>query len=218
MSAPKRPPSGLRRFLDMQRQRDWMEGRTTLRDTAKRAESPELRLKYLPRYQKLMALPQARDVLDVLARYGHDCLPIPRKTERAYWSVSCLPATPGKALIRINASWMELFSLHRHEDGIRGTFLLHLSDFTTDHSPDRDSLDQAFLERSVVDSEDVSCFFPRGRDMLGVKVRGVASITKFMDTPRALAAIRAFNLTHMNRGRNAYQASHCYSLADHMLG
>jgi hypothetical protein len=25
-------------------------------------------------------------------------------------------------------------------------------------------------------------------------------------------------LTHMNRGRNAYQASHCYSLADHMLG
>jgi hypothetical protein len=32
-----------------------------------------------------------------------------------------------------------------------------------------------------------------------------------------LRAIRAFNLTHMNRGRNAYQASHCYSLADHML-
>jgi hypothetical protein len=34
---------------------------------------------------------------------------------------------------------------------------------------------------------------------------------------RALRAIRAFNLTHMNRGRNAYQASHCYSLADRML-
>ena len=133
MSPPKRPATGLRRFLDMQRQRDWMEGKATLRDTAKRAESLELRLKYLPRYQKLMTLPQARDVLDVLARYGRDCLPIPRTTERAYWSVSCLPATPGKALIRINASWMELFSLHRHEDGIRGTFLLHLSDFTTDH-------------------------------------------------------------------------------------
>jgi len=27
-----------------------------------------------------------------------------------------------------------------------------------------------------------------------------------------------FNLTHMNRGRNAYQASHCPSLADHMVG
>jgi hypothetical protein len=34
---------------------------------------------------------------------------------------------------------------------------------------------------------------------------------------RARRAIRNFNLTHMNRGRNAYQASHCYSLADHMV-
>ena len=28
----------------------------------------------------------------------------------------------------------------------------------------------------------------------------------------------AFNLTHMSRGRNAYQASHCYSVADYMVG
>jgi len=32
-----------------------------------------------------------------------------------------------------------------------------------------------------------------------------------------LHAIRKFNLGHLNRGRNAYQASHCYSLADQML-
>ena len=51
-----------------------------------------------------------------------------------------------------------------------------------------------------------------------MKVRGSASIAKFLVEPRALRAIRRFNLTHMNRGRNAYQASHCYSLADHMLG
>jgi hypothetical protein len=36
--------------------------------------------------------------------------------------------------------------------------------------------------------------------------------------PRALRAIRNSNLTHMNRGRNAYQASHCYSVADHVVG
>ena len=50
-----------------------------------------------------------------------------------------------------------------------------------------------------------------------MKVRGAASIRKFLANPRALRAIRSFNLTHMNRGRNAYQASHCYSVADHML-
>ena len=60
-------------------------------------------------------------------------------------------------------------------------------------------------------------FFPRGDDIFGIKVRGFASIGKFLGTRRVLRAIRAFNLTHMNRGRNAYQASHCYSLADCML-
>jgi hypothetical protein len=55
-------------------------------------------------------------------------------------------------------------------------------------------------------------------DTFGVKVRGAASIRAFLAEPRALRAIRRFNLTHMNCGGNAYLASHCYSLADHMPG
>jgi hypothetical protein len=68
----------------------------------------------------------------------------------------------------------------------------------------------------VVEPEDVSHFLWKA-DTFGVKVRGAASIRNFLGDPRALRAIRRFNLTHMNRGRNAYQASHCYSLADVML-
>jgi hypothetical protein len=51
-----------------------------------------------------------------------------------------------------------------------------------------------------------------------LKVHGSASIRRLLETPRALRGIRNFNLTHMNRGRNAYQASHCYSVADHIVG
>lgn len=194
-----------------------MQGKASLRDAGKRVDSPELRLKYVPRFEKLLRRPQAKEVLEILGRYGRDCLPIPRTTERHYWSVSCLPSTPGKALVRVNASWMELFALNADGDGVRARFLVHLSDFTTDHSVDQDKVDEAFLERCVAAPEDVGCFFPRGQDIFGVKVRGIRSIRKFMANRRALRAIRAFNLTHMNRGRNAYQASHCYSLADHML-
>jgi len=194
-----------------------MQGKTRLRDADERADSPELRLKYAARFEKLLRRPQAREVLEILGRYGRDCIPIPLTTERHYWSVSCLPSTPGKALIRVNASWMELFALYADGEGIRANFLLHLSDFTRDHSLDRDRVDESFLERCVEAPEDVGSFFPRGQDIFGVKVRGFASIGKFMKTRRALRAIRHFNLTHMNRGRNAYQASHCYSLADHML-
>lgn len=194
-----------------------MEGRAVLRDSDERAESLELRLKYVARFEKLLRRPQAPEVLEILRRYGRDCIPIPRRTERDYWSVSCLPSTPGKALVRVNASWMELFALNADGDGIRARFLVHLSDFTTDRSVEQDRLDEGFLESCVAMPEDVGWFFPRGADIFGIKVRGIGSIGKFLATPRALRAIRAFNLTHMNRGRNAYQASHCYSLADYML-
>jgi hypothetical protein len=219
MSAPRRPSTtGLRRFLDLRQQRDWMEGKTIPPDADERAESLELRLRYAARFEKLLRRPQAQPVLEILRRYGRDCIPMPRATERHYWSVSCLPSTPGKALVRVNASWMELFSLYGDGDDIRALFLVHLSDFTTDRSLDHDRVDEALLERCVTTPEDVSHVFPRGQDIFGIKVAGFASIAKFLATRRALRAIRAFNLTHMNRGRNAYQASHCYSLADYMVG
>ncbi len=217
MNATRRSMTGLQRFLDLSQQRDWMQGRTILRDTGERADSPELRLKYVARFEKLLRRPQARTVLEILRRYGRDCIPIPRTTERHYWSVSCLPSTPGKALVRVNASWMELFALYADGEDIRAKFLVHLSDFTTDHSLERGQLDESLIEQCVATPEDVGYFFPRGDDIFGIKVRGFRSIGKFLKKRRALRAIRAFNLTHMNRGRNAYQASHCYRLADYMV-
>ena len=144
-------------------------------------------------------------------------MPIPRTTERYYWSVSCLPSTSDKPLTRVNASWMELFTLLPDGDGLRSRFILHLSDFTADGSPEPDHLDEALIEQCVERPEDVSHFFWKA-DTFGVKVRGSASIRKFLATTHSLRAIRRFNLTHMNRGRNAYQASHCYSVADVMVG
>ena len=208
---------GLRQFLDPEQQRAWIEGEPDLRDADERPESLEHRFKYVARFEKLLRRPQAQDVLDILRLYGASCIPIPRRTERRYWSVSCLPSTSDKPLVRVNASWMELFTLLPDGESIRARFILHLSDFTTDGSPEPEQLNQAFLENCVARPEDVSHFLWKA-DTFGVKVRGSASIRKFLADPRALRAIRRFNLTHMNRGRNAYQASHCYSLADVMLG
>ncbi len=218
MSAP--PPKsikGLRQFVGLERQRDWVKGRAVLRDDKKRSDSPELRLKYLTRFQKLLRRPQAQEALEILRIYGQNCIPVPRRTERHYWSVSCLPSTSDKPLIRVNASWMELFTLYADAESIRARFIVHLSHFTTDRSSVEGHVDESFLERCVARPEDVGYFFPRGDDIFSIKIRGPASIRKFLATARILRAIRTFNLTHMNRGRNAYQGSHCYSLADRML-
>ena len=212
-----RSATGLRQFLDPKQQREWIEGKTSLLDAEDRPECLEQRFKYVARFEKLLRRPQAQDVLEILRVYGENCIPIPCRTERHYWSVSCLPSTSDKPLVRVNASWMELFTLLADGEGVRARFIVHLSDFTTDRSLERDDLDEAFLEQCVTKPDDLCYFFPNGADIFGIKVRGSASIRKFLATPRALRAVRTFNLTHMNRGRNAYQASHCYSVADYML-
>jgi len=208
---------GLRQFLSLEEQRSWMEGDTSPTDAVERSESLEQRFNYVARFEKLLRRPQAQEVVEILRVYGENCLPIPRRTERHYWSVSCLPSTSDKPLVRVNASWMELFTLLADGADIRARFIVHLSDFTTDGSPEPRHLDHALLEECVAKPETVSYFLWKA-DTFGIKVKGSASIRKFLATPRALRAIRTFNLTHMNRGRNAYQASHCYSLADAMLG
>jgi len=209
--------TGLRQFLGLEQQQAWLEGGSELPDVDERVESTELRFKYLPRYHRLLALPQAGEVLELLGIYGRDCLPMPRCTERYWWSVSCLPSTSDKPLVRVNASWMELFTIYADGAGVRGRFILHLSDFTSDGSLTPEQLDEHLVEQGALEPEDVGWFFPNGADMFGIKVRGAASLHKMLASPHLLRAIRRFNLTHMNRGRNAYQASHSYSVADHML-
>jgi hypothetical protein len=211
--------NGLRQFLDEEQEHAWLEGEANPADADERSESLEHRFKYIPRFEKLLRRPQADDVLDILRLYGATCIPIPRRTERAYWSVSCLPSTSDKPLVRVNASWMELFTLLPDGAGLRARIILHLSDFTVDGSPDPDQVDTDLLESLVERPEHVShAVWRNGKEIVIAKVRGAASIRKFLADPRGLRAVRRFNLTHMNRGRNAYQASHCYSLADVMLG
>lgn len=215
-------PKGLRQFLEPEQQNAWLEDEADLADGDRPdlEHSLEQRFKYAARFEKLLRRPQAEDVLDILRRYAAACLPIPRRTERYYWSVSCLPSTD-RTFARVNASWMELFALQPDpptDAGLRSRIIVHLADFTTDGSPDPERIDQDFLEACVERPEDVDHALWRSKDILIVKVRGPGSIRKFLRDPRALRAIRNFNLTYLNRGRNAYQASHCYSIADAMLG
>jgi hypothetical protein len=214
----ERGQKGLSQFLDAAQQQAWLDG-AALEDGERPEQSLELRFHYAARFEKLLRRPEAGAVLHLLRRYAADCLPIPRLTERFYWSVSCLPSSPDRPLVRVNASWMELFALHPDgKDDVKARFILHLADFTSDGSVDQERLDQDLLEQGVERPEEVSHQFWGKNDILVVKVRGAASIGKFLSASHGLKAIRRFNLAYLNRGRNAYQASHCYSLADTMLG
>lgn len=218
MSKPSRSTKGLRQFLDIEQQAAWLEGRAEPADAETRHDSIEQRMKYAARFQKLLRRPQASGLFEILELYGRTCIPMPRATERAYWSVSCLPSTSDKPLARVNASWMELFTLYADGDDLRARFIVHLSDLTPGGVLVPEAVDEALFEQCVREPENVSCSSPEGPDISVVRIRGMESIRDFLTAARAVRIIRRFNLTHMNRGRNAYQASHSYSVADYMLG
>lgn len=218
MSKPSQSPKGLRQFLDIEQQAAWLEGKVEPADAEERHDSIEQRIKYAPRFGKLLRRPQASGLFEILELYGRTCIPMPRATERAYWSVSCLPSTSDKPLVRVNASWMELFTLYADGDDLRARFIVHLSDLTPGGVLVPEAVDEALFEACVREPENVSVSSPEGPDISIVRICGMASIGDFLTAARAVRIIRRFNLTHMNRGRNAYQASHSYSVADYMLG
>jgi hypothetical protein len=215
---PSQSLKGLRQFLDPEQQAAWLEGRAELADAEERQDSIEQRIRYAHRFQKLARRPRAPALFEILELHGQTCIPMPRATERDYWSVSCLPSTSDKPLVRVNASWMELFTLYADGDDLRARFIVHLSDFTTDGSLAREAIDRVFFEQAVRAPEGWSHSSPGASDILIVNLRGAGSIRDFLTNPRSLRAVRRFNLTHMNRGRNAYRASHSYGVADYMLG
>ena len=174
---------GLRQFVDDEQQRAWMEGEANLTNSADRSESLERRFKYAARFEKLLRRPQAQEILEILRLYGETCIPIPRPTERYYWSVSCLPSTSDKPLVRVNASWMELFTLlpDRRRTCAPGSCCICRISPPTDR-PSQTISTQALLDQCVLQPEDVSHFFWKA-DTFGVKVRGSTSIREFLAPP-----------------------------------
>ena len=97
MDAVSQSGKGLRRFLDEEQQRAWLDGATLDDEEREASFDLEQRFKYSARLEKLLQLPQAEAVLDILRAYAATCLPMPCATERFYWSVSCLPTSPRQA-------------------------------------------------------------------------------------------------------------------------
>lgn len=87
------------------------------RVNARSDKGPRVRLpraqreRFRPKFEKFMSLEDVSyGALVDLDLFISDCLPFPRATEHAFWSVSCMPATNGgERLLCVNAGTMELF-------------------------------------------------------------------------------------------------------------
>ena len=108
---PRPRTTGVLQFLDIVQQRDWIKGETDLPDAGDRSESLEQRFKYAARFEKLLAPAGRRSAGD--SRAIRSKLHSDATQDRAVLLVGfLLPSTSDKPLVRVNASWMELFTLY----------------------------------------------------------------------------------------------------------
>ena len=210
---------GLRQFLDAEQQRAWLEGET---DAAGRRRA--LRRN---RSNSASNIRPVREAAPPPAGAGRPRHPPPLRRnlhphparDRALLLVGLLPALdPDKPLARVNASWMELFTLlagRRSASAPASSSISPISPPTDRPSPTISTPPSSKAAPSGPKTSAMRSGERQGHPhRQGPRRRLDPQVPR---NPRALRAIRSFNLTHMNRGRNAYQASHCYSLADAML-
>lgn len=185
-----------------------------------RFEYPEQRKKYTLRFNQLKKHKGYDIVCQALQEYILFTTPFPRKTEYAFWSLTCLPEK--NILARVNIFWQETLRLFEYpfeyEDQglikkgmaiavfVFATKSVLFKDRTPEHFKDKfKSLSFEDLQYSTggADQQCISCFDYEFIDILY--------------DPDIYLAIKTFNLRLMRKGATIFSRYHCFDLADKAL-
>lgn len=193
-----------------------------------RITNEEQRAKHAKKYAKLLTLPLVNDALDIAAVYVAETIPLARKLEAEYWSVTCLPHYPKTDLyLRINLNWQMTFNIAYRVDEESGQPSLDCAwelprEFAVEIF--ENPLDEVIFE--FIDLYNIpnfsGCVLPSflvagHPDQVTVTSYSAESALNLLNTEMFLYACRVFNLHLMRRGKVMWRTSHCYDLADELL-
>lgn len=205
-------------IMPQSEQERWLDGDVLAPVDGSRVDHPNLRLRYRPRYEQLLALRHTDEVLDVLSAYGRIGIPAIRGSEIAFWACTCLPSGSVPGLLtytRVNLNWQEVFTVYARQDE-PPAYSFHVA---------RSVLEAAFgaslrplrhRYRSLVSYD--HRYRPGGPDQVALDVSDQRDVIQMLADAGVVRAIRTFNLRLCRKGPNAYGRYHCMDLADHLVG
>ena len=171
-----------------------------------RADDPDLRGRFAPRFEQLRAMKVWNEVEAVLRRYVRSAIPAPRRSERAYWSCACLPESDDSVVLaRVDVGDGEVCTVTA-DDTLSFSFRLGLNPLDLPRFATRAGLSVADLRtRSDGDIEVVLS-----------AVGGDAALGLFDDEVIVLG-MRRLTLDLARRGRCVSADWHNLALADALL-
>lgn len=215
--------------------------------TGTRGLAPQLRERYHQNYLRYQSMPYSHEITEVLRTYVRKCIPVPVRSEMAFWCCTCLPSyaqQKAKLYSRFNIYWQEVFAVTVTDSKFYFSWQLASSPF--------DDQADAFLERVSVKSlfERFLHFLhaqPRGAasgkvikpfeysrnystlgigdrtyqtggsDQINFYVTTIDEALQLLHDEEILKAIRLFNLRLCRKGGSIFSRYHCLDLADDLL-
>lgn len=201
-------------------QEQWLDdpGETNqVDDGARPVPTADQLRRYVPRFAQLEGRTDAGDVVELLRTYLMRAVPLPRRTEHDFWSVSCLPSTNRSSAPRlfcVNVAMMEALVLLTRPDatGTRG-FLVVASDDLTETPAQRQVLrlrhSRVTLNESHYDSA--------GIRQVRLLAPHLGDMQALLDDPAVSHAAGVLAHRAMQKRTTIYGRYHCWQLAEAAL-
>ncbi len=173
--------------------------------SGERVEDDALRQQYRRRFGTFIALPYAEVAISVLRAYVWACIPAPLLTEKYYWSCSLpLERRPDNVLVylRVNINGQEVFTIYTQHGEVY--FGWHVTKSVLANAPR-----WMYLENHMYQTG--------GSDQIYIGATGMYTARRVLAHPRAVAAMRTFNLRLMRKGPTRFYRYHVFDLADKLL-
>jgi len=167
---------------------------------------------FYQRYQKLLSLERAPEVLEVVRAYVRTALPVCRRTEASYWQASVLPEK-NPVLVRININWQEVFFIGIDDDDLIFYMVLARRELQRHFDDDMNQFRAAYPDAEWEEGY----YHAGGSDQVIVRLWDTEQVLTFLADPRVLPALRQYNLRLMKKGRCRWANSHNFDLITHAL-
>ena len=175
-----------------------------------RVSYPQLESRTQAKFSILTQSEDYNSLVAILGRYISQCVPSPRKTEVAYWSLSCSTGRQTDAVVsRLNVGWQEVLTVWNEE----GHWYIYFQ-------VRRSIIGPAFSELLKFRRRHRGCRLYRssysagGSDQLRIESAYLDDTMKLLDDVAFVLAARHLNVTLASKSGCMWSRSHCPQLAD----
>lgn len=202
-------------------QRDWLAQRGYNHLSGPRGDFVDLRCRGQARFEKLMCLSHVDALLEGLRQVVEWVIPVPRRTELEYWSVTCRPGDRQYPDLRLNVGNQTLFDTWATDDSDRANFRLYVSIrlvcevFGVSRNACGNHGAVVRLGRSGIQAEvEGSPLVAATPDAVNLLIAGPNNFARIMEDEAFVLQWRRLALGLMQKSKNINMRSHCVPVAD----